>query len=232
MKSPRKPSLADYLNACRFFAHVDDAGRSLLQAMAVLQKFPKGKTLFRQDDPCPGVYIVGSGLVRIFKVGASGKEHVLHLAGPGDTFAEVAAIGGFRCPAWAEAVEPSECVLLPLDKFNEALRRDHSLTLQILSGMALWVRQLVGLMEDIVLRDATSRVASYLLQTLGGEEKALRLPTLQKHLASHLNLTGETLSRSLRRLADLGYIEKAGGRLRIRDEQGLREAALGNLPRL
>jgi CRP/FNR family transcriptional regulator len=55
--------------------------------------------------------------VRIFKTAAGGREHVLHIVGPGGSFAEVAAIGGFAVPASAEAVKKTTCLLLPLDRF-------------------------------------------------------------------------------------------------------------------
>jgi CRP/FNR family transcriptional regulator len=88
-------------------------------------------------------------------------------------------------------------------------------------------------MEDLVLRDATSRVASYLLQALAGREASVKLPSLKKHLASHLNLTSETLSRSLRRLEEAGMIERTrDGRLRVADAAGLKEVSLGNSPRI
>ena len=70
--------------------------------------------------------------------------------------------------------------------------------------MALWVRHLIGLMEDIVLRDAAGRLARHLLEACGPEGEMFTLPSLKKDLASHLNLTSETVSRTLAALGTPG----------------------------
>ena len=98
--------------------------------------------------------------------------------------------------------------------------------------MSFWVRQLIGLLEDIVLRDASGRVARHLLMAdpSGGRE-SFAFAVKKKDLASHLNLTSETLSRTLRRLADTGLIAlEEGQRLRVIDGVALREVAEGLLP--
>ena len=46
----------------------------------------RDRSIFRENEPCPGVLVVGQGLVRVFKTGPGGKEHVLHIVGPGDSF--------------------------------------------------------------------------------------------------------------------------------------------------
>jgi CRP-like cAMP-binding protein len=226
-----KADIEAILGGCRFFAKVRGPSLERLLQISVITEFEKNETIFRQGDPCPGVYVVGSGLVRVYKLAPSGKEHVLHLIAPGGTFAEVAAMGQFDCPASAQALQPTRCVLLPSEPFRQALAADHQLCLQLMTSFAVWVRHLVGMVEDIALRDAQERVARYLLsQTDGGDR--VELPTLRRHLASHLNLTSETLSRTIRRLDDLGLIEDGRDGLRIRDREQLELAASGMWPGL
>jgi len=224
--------IAETLAACSFISQVDGPSRKRLVRMAVRREYEKGEVIFRDGDPAPGVFIVASGLVRVYKLAPSGKEHVLHLASPGMTFAEVAVLGDFPCPAFAEALEATDCVLLPAAPFMQALREDHRLSLQILSSMAMWVKSLVSLLEDIVLRDAAGRVAGYLLQSQTDQQGAIAFPGLKKHIASHLNLTSETLSRTLRQLREERLISETDAGFIIHDARGLQRIAEGFFPRL
>ena len=62
-------------------------------------------------------------MVRVFKRGVGGKEHVLHMVGPGETFAEVAAIGGFDVPASAEAGFENHLRFLARRRFQQSFGR-------------------------------------------------------------------------------------------------------------
>lgn len=217
------------LRKCSLFRGLDDSSLALLGELGRVVQFAKERVIFRQGDACEALYCVGRGLVRVYKVAPSGKDHVLHMAQPGQTFAEVAAIGELAYPANAEAVEDTVCVVLPADRFRRLLETNHRVCLQLVGGLALWTRHLVGLLEDVVLRDAVGRVAGYILRSAPHERpEAFTLPVLKKDVASHLNLTRETLSRTLRRLAEAGLIETVDAQqIRILDHAALRDVAEG-----
>ena len=229
-------NIVDVLHSCDLFSAVEPAGFQRLATIAQLRNFRKGQMVFRENDPCPGVYVMGQGMVRVFKTGPGGKEHVLHMIGPGGSFAEVAAIGDFPLPASAEAMKKTVCVLLPLERFRKALADDHDLCLGMLSGMSGWVRRLVGLMEDLTLRDAAGRLARFLLElskSTPTTDGVVKLPGLKRHVASHLNLTSETFSRTLRRLVEAGLIAEVDvARVRLLHPKKLRQVAEGLFPKL
>ena len=221
-----QPNVIDILADCAMFTEVNESGFQRLGVMSRICRFPKSYNVFREGDDCPGIYVVGEGLVRIFRTGHGGKEHVLHMVGPGGTFAEVAAIGGLQCPASAQTIEPTTCALLPMAPFRKLLEDDHKLCLCMMSSMSAWVNDLVDLMGNVVLRDAAGRVASHLLQTSTEDHKTIELPGLKRHIASHLNLTSETFSRVLRRFVQHGLIsDTSNNQFQILDREGLERIA-------
>jgi CRP-like cAMP-binding protein len=221
----------DIVQRCRLFARLQPAARNRLAECAELHEAAAGATLFRQGDPCPGMFIVGSGLVRVYKLAPSGKEQVLHLAGPGATFAEAAVIGGFACPAFAQAVEASQVARIPTAAFQAFLRSDHQACIDLLAGLAGWLHHVVDLLEDLTLRDAAGRLARHLIQH-AGSGGVVELPSMRKHLASQLNLTPETLSRTLRRLDQDGCISAEREAIVVVDPQRLSAVAEGLYPNL
>lgn len=229
----RSLNVVDILQACPLFAEVGPSSFQRLAAMARLVFFHPGQSIFREGQEAPGVFVVGSGMVRIFKTGPNGREHVLHMVGPRGTFAELAVIGKFAVPASAEAVSETCCTLLPTSAFRQALDEDHDLCREMLTGVTVWFRHFVGLVEDIVLRDAAGRLARYLLKIAEENTDTVELPSLKRHVASHLNLTSEAFSRTLRRLIDSELIIEFGdNRIRLLDRRGLELVAEGMFPRV
>ena len=237
------------IRSCKFFSRLDADSTRTLADIAVVRQFERNRCIATPGQEPAGMYVVVSGQVRVFTVSASGKEHVLHLVGPTQTFLEVAALGEFAVPATCEALEDTVALLLPAEALRALLAEHPRLCRQVLASMAIWVRHLLGLVEDLTLRDATGRFARYLLDVSERQEQQGRqgrqgpadllveLPSLKKHLASHLNLTSETFSRTLRRLTDAGLVTpethpSGSAAIRILDREGLQAASAGERPGL
>ena len=95
------------------FQGLPESQAAALASLAEVRRPAKGATIFRAGDPALGFFAVIKGRVRIFRSAPSGKEHILHVFGPGEVFAEVAVFQGWPYPADAEALA-EELVTLPL----------------------------------------------------------------------------------------------------------------------
>ena len=85
-----------------------------VRQIAVDKFYDKGKTIFLDGDDCNGFYIVADGEVKIYKVSFEGKEHILHIYGPGNPFGEVPVFSGRKFPASAQTLLKSHLLFFPL----------------------------------------------------------------------------------------------------------------------
>lgn len=208
------------LARCPLFARLDPDLRTRVRSFSHLRRVAARTPLFRQGDPCTALFLVVAGLARVFQLAPSGKEHTLHLATPGQTFAEIAAMDGGAYPASAATVRPCELLVIEAERMRSLLAESHVACHQLVLGMAVWMRRTIALMEDVVLRDAQGRLANWLLRHQDATG-VCEVPGNQAQLASHLDMTPETLSRSLRHLAEAGLVVSQGRSWRLVDSPAL-----------
>jgi CRP/FNR family transcriptional regulator len=194
------------------------------------QTFDRGQTIFSEDEPAAGFYVVESGKVKIFKLSAEGKEQILHIMNPGESFGEVPMFSGGRFPAHAETLYKSRIFFFPRAAFLELIKGDPSLAMNMLAELSRRLRQLTGLVEELSLKEVPGRLAAYLLMLSGrsGDAKAVELDIPKGQLANLLGTIPETLSRILARLTGQGIIEVQGRKVRILDRNLLEDLAAGS----
>lgn len=221
MKEYDREAIESLLKSCPLFGSLSQENFESIASVSRWRSFASGDTVFRQGDKCEYAYVIDSGRVRIFRSGVDGAEHVLHLCGPRQSFAEVAVFAGFDLPANAVAMEATKCVLIRADAFRAMLDSNHSMCRQMLSGMALWTRHFTELLDDLVLRDARDRVLKFLRTLPLRHDGTVELPGPKKDIANHLNVTSETFSRTLKRLAEEGSLELTRDRnILLREQVG------------
>ena len=228
MDDRRPTGILEAMRCCGFFESIEDDALKRLRPAARRVGAPKGTVVFHEGDACKGFYIVESGAVKLYKESPDAREHVLHVAVPGDCFGEAALFLGIGYPASAAAVRDSTLILLRKAEFLEIIRQDPDVSLRLMASMATWSHRLVRSIEALTLKDASARFASYLISRaakdgIAGATVDLGMP--KQTLASHLGMSGETLSRILARLESEQVIEAIGRKVTIIASDDLLEMA-------
>jgi CRP/FNR family transcriptional regulator len=189
--------------------------------------YDKGKEIFAEGDDGEGFYIVASGQVKIFKLSPEGKEQILHIYGPGNSFGEVAVFSGKQFPANAVTLLKSHLLFFPRAAFVSLISSNPSLCLNLLTDLSLRLRQFTVQIENLTLKEVPGRLASYLLYLSNeeGQGDCLTLSISKGQLASLLGTIPETLSRILAKMSSLFLIEVKGKEIILLDRQGLEELA-------
>lgn len=218
------------LRACQLFADVSAEDLASIAAFVVPKSLGKGDYLFHEGMAPEGFYVVGSGSINVHRVNPAGKEQVISVFRAGQSFAEaaVASHGGY--PANARALEASHVLLVPTTDFLELLRKRPELALRMLASMSQHLRVLVGLLDDLTLKDVETRLANWLLKRckkpVGTVSEIVHLDRTKRVLAAELGTSSETLSRTLAKFRDEGLLTVAGKSITL-----LKPVAIENLLR-
>jgi CRP/FNR family transcriptional regulator, dissimilatory nitrate respiration regulator len=224
-----------------FFTGLSDDELDKLNNITRLKKFNKGDIIFFDTEPYIGFYFVIKGMVKIYKISKDGKEHILHIITPFNTFAEVPLFenfgsiyeNDFRYPANAMAIEDgTEAVMVQGRAFLNLVENTPNICMKIVSGFAKRLRHLNHHIEELTLKDVTKRVAGFILtdhintKKISPDNKpVITLNITKNDLAAYLGTIQETLSRTFRKLEEEGIIEVEGKNIYIKDEKKLKETA-------
>jgi len=232
----RQAIVENTLRSCQLFIGLPAGDIAAVASFAVQKNLDKGDYLFHEGDRSEGFYVVQKGAVNVHRVNAAGKEQVIHLFRPIESFAEatLATEGGY--PADARATEPSTVLLIPKTDFIELLRRHPELALRMLGSMSQHLRVIVGLLDDLTLKDMETRLANWLLKRcprpIGGGAVEIELDRTKRVLAAEMGTTSETLSRTLAKFRDQNLLQVKGNTITLtkpRELQKLLQPNLGEL---
>jgi CRP-like cAMP-binding protein len=208
------------LRSCQLFMGLPAADIATIASFVVPKHLDNGDYLFREGDRSEGFYIVQKGAINVHRVSAAGREQVIHVFRPIESFAEatLATEGGY--PADARATEPTTVLLVPKNEFVDLLRKRPDLALRMLGSISQHLRVIVGLLDDLTLKDMEARVANWLLKRcprpIGDSEVEIKLDRTKRVLAAEFGATSETPSRTLAEFRDRKLLHVKGNTLTVR----------------
>ena len=220
--------MQDILAAIPSFQGLSENQLNEIKKIVVNRHYTKGELIFSEGDHGDGFYVVAGGMIKIFKMSIEGKEHIMRIVGPGESFGQVSVYAGRTFPAGAQAIAKSHLLFLPRSTFVGLITQNPSLALSMLASLSMRLREFTVHVERLALKEVPGRLAAYLIHLVdeqANEPELVSLNISKVQLASLLGTTPETLSRILSQMADSGLIEVKKRDIRIRDHSGLEELA-------
>ncbi|MBN1692405.1 MAG: Crp/Fnr family transcriptional regulator [Dehalococcoidales bacterium] len=217
------PINLDTIRGMPYFSGLDDSALAAVSRYFFEKKAVRGDTLVFEGAPAEVLYFVVAGVVKVFKTSADGKEQILHVIRPGDSFNDVPVLGGINL---VSAAAMSAAVLNGIKKKDlEALSKEYPrIALNVINVLSQRVQEMIELVEDLSFRNVSGRVAKILLEhigTGGGENPRLT----QQEIAAMIGTAREMVGRSFRTLEEEGAIKIERNLIVITDKAALRKIA-------
>lgn len=202
-----------------------------LAASARTARHPRGAVIFQKGDPGSSMMAVIRGRVKICTVSHDGRELLLNIIDQGGIFGEIAILDGRPRTADAVALEETDLLVLERGDFLPFLAGNPEALSRLLAALCQKLRQTSAHLEDALLREAPSRLASGLLRLAetfgreGPEGTALTIRLSQQQIGNLIGTSRESVNRALNDWARAGHLAMEGGYITIRSRAALEEIA-------
>ena len=215
-------------------AGLDDEIIEAFVRRARQRRYARGSVIFHKDDPGAQLYVVVSGMVKIVMPSLDGKDLVLTILSPGESFGEMALFDDAPRSASAEAMEDTVTLTMGRPDFLGLIERYPALALRVIELLTRRLRATDELAQDASLLDLPGRLARRLLElaeTYGeGDPRrgpvVVKLRLTQTELASLVGATRVATNRVLQRLQQRGIIAWEPSRITLKKPADLRKMAV------
>lgn len=212
----------DTLNRFAFYRQAPAAFQTRIAAAAEPLSVAAGAELFRQGDECRELAFVGTGSVRVFKTGETGREITLYHVEDGQSCLVniLSVLVGRPALATARSEVPTEGVVIPGAAMREWVKTSDLVRDYVIETMAERLIDYMTLFEEVAFGKMDARLAAFLLYRF---DAGPFIAATHEEIAAELGTAREVVSRLLKELVRIGAIEAGRGRLELRDEAVLRE---------
>jgi len=212
----------EFLKSIPYFSGLSPDELDSVRQFIFEKAFERGEVILLEGEPAEALFFVVSGVVKVFKTSAEGKEQILNIVRPGESFNDVPIFDDGANPASAQAMGPVVLYGIRRSELRTIIRDHPQMALNVIKVLAERLRQLVSLVEDLSFRHVIGRVAKILLEHAGdGAGPKPRLT--QQEMAAMAGTAREVVGRSLKALEEGGAIRLERHRIVITDKGALEE---------
>jgi CRP/FNR family transcriptional regulator len=213
-----------------FMARLAPEDRAGLLALAHRRTVERGALVYSAGLPGDNVYFLEAGQIKIYHLSPTGKEVLLWFCLSGEIFGLTEICRGGERQVHAQACERSSVYSVARNDFKAFLSARPQAALLVIDVLSCRLRGLGNVIQDLVASEVTERVLQ-LIQRLGavygrreGEALCLDLHITHQEMANMIGSTRQSVTSALSALRRMGVLDLEGRRIRIRNEQALRQA--------
>lgn len=186
------------------------------QQAATFARIPAGQDVFLEGDRVDGIALLLSGVVRVYKIGETGREITLYRFGLGQSciLSANAILNQNTFPAIATVEQDAEAVIIPSATFRDWVRRYDLWREFVFDLLSQRLSTLMTIVDEVAFRRMDARLASF-LRTRAGVQNPIRIT--HQEIASELGSSREVLSRLLEDLSARGLIRSSRGEIEVLD---------------
>jgi CRP/FNR family transcriptional regulator len=190
------------------------------QDIAFFTRIPAGRDVFIEGDHVDAIALLISGVVRVYKIGETGREITLYRFGNGESciLTANAILSQKNFPAVATVEKEAEAVMIPADTFRDWVRRYDLWREFVFELLSQRLSSVMAIVEEVAFRRMDARLASILAER--GRRSDLIHMTHQE-IAAELGSSREVISRILEDFSAQGMVEISRGSIKIMDREAL-----------
>jgi CRP/FNR family transcriptional regulator len=187
---------------------------------AVFARIPVGRDVFVEGDQVDAIALLLSGVVRVYKIGETGREITLYRFGLGESciLTANAILSRMSFPAIATVEQAAEAVMIPADTFRSWIDRYDLWRSFVFTLLSQRLSSVMALVDEVAFRRLDSRLVVFLLK-----RSYLNNPIRITHqeIAAELGSSREVISRLLEDFTNRGLIRTQRGSVEVVDHQSL-----------
>jgi CRP/FNR family transcriptional regulator len=213
------------VSAGKYHQLLSDEERVRLLSIASVVRFKKGAQIYRQGCSANAVFNIISGVVKAYRAGPDGGEHITEFLFADDLFG-LPEDGRYRNST--KALTPVTAFQIPVPALRSQLSKDAALEFHVICKLCEELRQAQQHSYLLARRGALSKLAMFLqllerLQAARGERTTdIYLPMKRSDIGEYVGMSLEAVSRAFRGLNARGIIKCRDRRhLKITDRPAL-----------
>lgn len=223
--------LSEALSRSPLFAELPNEVLEYAGAALKRMEYTSGAHIWLEGDVAHSVYVLVSGQVRVYRLGAEGDEVVAGVFAPGDHFGEFGLFADGPRITSAQATQPTVCLAVAREPLLELLERSPLLMRRMLRSLSRTSRDQLEDFAAVALRDIGGRIARKLLELAErhaeptGEGVRITMRLTQTDLARMIAASRANVNRALAALNADGVVRHEHGYFTILRPDALRERA-------